>query len=122
MAIGLVHPPRLAIAMALCFTVAHVAAKLPWYWVGTRADVVRWAWARRAVARARTFLRERPGYGTGLLAVSAVSSVPPFHLASIAAGITAIPFGRFVLLCLLGRLVRFGALGAFPALLGAGGA
>ena len=121
MAIGLVHPPRLALAMALCFTVAHVAAKVPWYWVGTRADVVRWAWAQRGVARARAFLHERPAYGTGLLAVSAVTSVPPFHLASIAAGITAIPFGRFVLLCLVGRLLRFGVLGAFPSLLGAVG-
>ena len=53
--------------------------------------------------------------------MSAVTSVPPFHLASIAAGITAIPFGRFVLLCLVGRLLRFGVLGAFPSLLGAVG-
>jgi len=121
-AIGLVHPTRLAVAMWLCFTVAHVAAKAPWYWVGTQADVVRWGWARRGVGRARAFLRERPAYGTGLLGVSAVTSVPPFHLASIAAGITAIPFARFLWLCLLGRLVRFGVLGAFPALLGAAGA
>ena len=121
MAIGLVRPTPLAIAMGLGFTLAHVAAKVPWYWIGMRADAVRWRWARRGVERARAVLRERPAFGTGLLAVSAVTSVPPFHLASIAAGITALPFGRFLLLCLAGRLLRFGLLGAFPTLLGAVG-
>lgn len=117
-AIGVVHPPRLALTMGVAFTLAHVAAKVPWYWIGARAEVIRWRWAQRAIARARGFLQERPAYGTGLLALSALTSMPPFHLASIAAGLTAIPFGRFLFLCLVGRLVRFGVLGAFPSLLG----
>ncbi len=64
------------------------------------------------VDRARSLLSERPHFGTGLLGVSAVTSLPPFHLASIAAGMVAIPFWRFVALCLVGRAIRFGLLGA----------
>jgi membrane protein YqaA with SNARE-associated domain len=44
--------------------------------------------------------------------VSAVTSVPPFHLASIAAGMVAIPVWRFLLLCVVGRALRFGLLGS----------
>jgi membrane protein YqaA with SNARE-associated domain len=57
-------------------------------------------------------LAERPHFGTGLLGVSAVTSVPPFHLASIAAGMVAIPVWRFLLLCVVGRALRFGLLGS----------
>jgi membrane protein YqaA with SNARE-associated domain len=64
------------------------------------------------VERARALLSERPHFGTGLLGVSAVTSIPPFHLASIAAGMVAIPLWRFLVLCLIGRAVRFGLLGA----------
>lgn len=116
-AIGVVEPPRLAVMMWLAFTVAHVAAKVPWYWLGTHADRVGEGRTGRFVQRAREMLRRRPNYGTGLLAVSALTSVPPFHLAAIAAGITHIPFVRFALVCLGGRLVRFGVLAAMPALL-----
>ena len=36
---------------------------------------------------------------------------------SIASGLVRIPFGRFVLICLAGRSVRFGVLAAVPALI-----
>ena len=67
------------------------------------------------VERARALLAERPRFGTGLLGVSAVTSIPPFHLASIAAGMVAIPAWHFLLLCLVGRAVRFGLLGAITS-------
>lgn len=116
-AIGLVRPPTLALEMLAAFTVAHVAAKLPWYALGRAADRARHPRARRFVEGARALLARHPRYGTGLLAVSALASVPPFHLAAIASGMVAIPVGRFVLICLAGRTVRFGILAASPALL-----
>lgn len=115
-AIGFVEPPQLSMGMWLAFTVFHVMAKLPWYWAGTHAERVGAPWAVRFIARARELLRQRPGYGTGVLALSAVTSVPPFHLSSIAAGITRIPVVRFTLICLAGRLVRFGVLAGVPML------
>jgi len=116
-AIGLVEPPELAIPMWLVFTLGHVAAKVPWYIFGTRGDRVMGPWITRYVVRAREMLRARPSYGTGVLALSALLSIPPFHLSAIAAGITHLPVGRFVVICLAGRLVRFGALAAIPGLL-----
>lgn len=116
-AIGLVEPTQLAVPMWIVFTVAHVAAKVPWYFLGTRGDLVMGPRVGRYVVRAREMLRARPTYGTGVLALSALLSVPPFHLSAIAAGITHLPLGRFVLICLAGRLVRFGVLAAIPGLL-----
>ncbi len=116
-AIGFVEPPELSLGMYLAFTVSHVAAKLPWYCAGTHADRITSPRVVQAVARARDLLRQRPSYGVGVLALSAVASVPPFHLSSIAAGITRIPVLPFALICLGGRLVRFGVLAGVPLLL-----
>lgn len=115
-AIGLVEPSQLAVPMWAVFTVAHVVAKVPWYFLGARGDRVMGPWVARYVLRAREMLRARPTYGTGVLALSALFSIPPFHLSAIAAGITHLPVGRFVVICLAGRLARFGALAAIPGL------
>ena len=110
--LGAVRPAGLSWALLAAFTVGHVAAKVPWYLIGRAADRTPHPRARRMVERARAMLAERPHFGTGLLGVSAVTSVPPFHLASIAAGMVAIPVWRFLLLCVVGRALRFGLLGS----------
>lgn len=115
--IGLVASPRLAVLMWVTFTLGHVAAKLPWYWLGTQADRAVGVRAAKWVVRARGLLAARLGYGAGLLFLSAVASVPPFHLSAIAAGLVRLRPLPFVALCLLGRLIRFGVLVASPALL-----
>ncbi len=117
LAIGLVTPRWLAVLLCVAFTVGHVAAKLPWYWLGGHADRVTGRWGARYVARAREMLASRPAYGRGVLALSAVTSVPPFHLSAIAAGITGVPALPFVAICLGGRLLRFGLLVTAPQLL-----
>ncbi len=116
-AIGVVQPPKLALAMLGAFTVAHVAAKLPWYLLGTLAERSKHPRAQAFTSRARDVVAKYPGFGLGVLASSAVTSVPPFHLAAIASGIVRIPFMRFVIICLAGRAVRFGLLAAVPSLL-----
>jgi len=115
--IGLVHPPGLALAMLAAFTVGHVGAKVPWYVAGTLGERAPAGRVAGAIGRARAFLAARPGYGTGVLAVSALTSIPPFHLSAIAAGLVRLPFVRFMLICLAGRAVRFGALASVPSLL-----
>jgi membrane protein YqaA with SNARE-associated domain len=116
-AIGVVLPPGLALAMLAAFTVAHVGAKLPWYALGMAADRLRQPRAVAFTARARALVAKYPSFGFGLLFASALTSVPPFHLAAIASGIVRIPFVRFVLLCLAGRALRFGILAGAPLLL-----
>lgn len=117
LAIGLVTPHWLAFAMGLAFTVGHVAAKLPWYAFGCHADRATGRRGAPYVAKARALLAARPGYGIGVLALSALLSVPPFHVAAIAAGLVGVPFVPFLATCLGGRLLRFGVLVTAPQLL-----
>ncbi len=117
LAIGLVSPRWLALTMCLVFTLAHVGAKLPWYWLGAHAERASGERGKRYLARARQMLADRPRYGGGILLTSAVLSVPPFHLAAIAAGLTRMAFLPFVTACLAGRLLRFGVLVTAPQLL-----
>jgi len=117
LAIGLVAPRWLAYAMCVAFTLSHVAAKVPWYWLGSHAERVSGGRSERYLARARTMLADRPEYGRGLLLASATLSVPPFHLAAIAAGLVRMRFVPFVTACLAGRLLRFGVLVTAPQLL-----
>ncbi len=117
LAIGLVAPRWLALAMCVVFTLTHVAAKLPWYWLGAHAERVSGGRSDRYLQRARQLLAARPQYGGGLLLVSAILSVPPFHLAAIAAGLVQMRVVPFVTTCLAGRLLRFGLLVTAPQLL-----
>jgi membrane protein YqaA with SNARE-associated domain len=117
LAIGFVMPRWFAALLCVAFTLGHVAAKLPWYWIGRHADRAAGRWGARYLARARAFLAARPDYGRGVLALSAVTSVPPFHLAAIAAGIIRVPPLPFAAICFAGRLLRFGALVTAPQLL-----
>lgn len=116
-AIGLVTPPWLVAAMWACFTLAHVAAKLPWFYVGSRADRLTTPWLVRYVQRAKAMLARHPNYGAGLLMFSATLSLPPFHLSAIAAGMSQLPLARFTAICVVGRAVRFGVLVTAPGLL-----
>lgn len=117
LAIGLVTPRWLAAVLCVTFTLGHVAAKLPWYSLGRHADRATGKWGARYVARARALLAARPEYGIGVLGLSAVLSVPPFHLSAIAAGLVGVPFTPFLATCLGGRLLRFGVLVTAPQLL-----
>jgi membrane protein YqaA with SNARE-associated domain len=116
--IGTLQPPARALALLGAFTVSHVAGKVPWYLLGASADRVttRYPRAKAQVEKARSVMARHPVYGLGVLAAAAFASVPPFHLAAIAAGIARIPFGRFLLVCLLGRALRFGLIGSVPAI------
>lgn len=119
LAIGTVQPPMFALTLVTAFTTAHVAGKIGWYWLGTRADQVTGTSPRTHafIVKARELMARHPGYGAGVLAASAIASVPPFHLAAIAAGIARVSFWRFLLICLAGRLVRFGLIASVPGML-----
>jgi membrane protein YqaA with SNARE-associated domain len=117
LAIGAVMPPALSLTMLATFTAAHVLGKLPWYWLGRQAERVEHPRAKAFIARTREMLAHRSGYGAGLLAAAALASVPPFHLAAIAAGMVRFNLGAFLALCLAGRAVRFSILASVPSLL-----
>jgi len=116
--IGAVQPPGLALTLLAAFTAAHVAGKIGWYFLGTAADRLtdRSPRLQGYVAKARELMAQHPIYSAGVLAAAAVASIPPFHLAAIAAGITRMSFGVFLVVCLCGRAVRFAAIAAVPGL------
>ncbi|HET8771216.1 MAG TPA: hypothetical protein VFM71_09555 [Gemmatimonadaceae bacterium] len=115
--IGAVTPPELALGMLAAFTVAHVFAKVGWYWLGTFADRVRHRRIKTVIDQAKALMATRPAYSTVLLGSAALASVPPFHLAAIAAGVARYPLGAFLAVCITGRALRFAALASVPALL-----
>ncbi len=115
-AVGAVTPRWLAVTMLIVFTASHVASKWIWYVIGSLAERVRHPLALRMIARTREFLARKPAYGPSTLAAGALLSVPPFHLTAIAAGIIRLPVSQFLVICFVGRLLRFGILAAVPTL------
>jgi len=116
--LGAMRPPAFALTLIGAFTFAHVLGKVAWYWLGTNADRVtdRHPRTRGYIVKARVLVGNHPVYGAGVLASAAVASLPPFHLAAIAAGIAKVPLWRFVLISLVGRSVRFGLIASVPGL------
>lgn len=102
-------------AVILAFTTAHLAGKALWYWVGTLEGHVTRPSLRRWLDRARTVAESHATLGAGLTASSALVSMPPFQLMTIAAGIVRAPAARFFIVAFVGRLIRFGVLAAFPS-------
>ncbi|MEX2271190.1 MAG: VTT domain-containing protein [Vicinamibacterales bacterium] len=112
---ALPNPLRGGVIVAL--TAGHVAGKVLWYWFGTLGSRVRQPRLRTWIERAQAVADRHPKVGLGVTTMSAVASVPPFHLIAVAAGIVRTPPAAFFAVAFAGRLVRFSALAAFPSLL-----
>lgn len=107
-------PPDLSVAVIVALTAGHIGGKMVWYWLGTLEARVTWPRVRAWIDRARALAAGHPTIGLGVVAASAVASLPPFHLTAIAAGIVHSPPLRFFAVAFAGRLIRFGALALFP--------
>lgn len=119
LALGMVQPPEQALTLLAGFTLAHVAGKVGWYWLGTQADRIppRFVRTRVYVEKARSLLVRHPVYGAGIMASAAITSIPPFHVASIAAGIAKVSLWTFLPISIVGRAIRFGAIASAPTLI-----
>jgi membrane protein YqaA with SNARE-associated domain len=114
---GAVRPRTLVVPLVVALTAGHVAGKLVWYWIGTLETRVTQPRLRAWIEQAQAFRRQNPQLGTGLLASSALASVPPFHLMVVASGIGRIPLATVAITSFAMRLLRFGLIAAFPAAL-----
>ncbi len=114
---GAVRPRALIVPLVVALTAGHVAGKLVWYWIGTLETRATHPRLRAWFEQAQALRRQYPQLGTGLLASSALTSVPPFHLMVVASGIGRIPVPTFVLTSFAMRLLRFGLVAAFPTAL-----
>jgi membrane protein YqaA with SNARE-associated domain len=117
MGAGAVRPRALIVPLVVALTAGHVAGKLVWYWIGTLETRVTQPRLRAWVERAQELRRQYPQLGAGLLASSALASVPPFHLMVVASGISRIPLTTVVVTSFAMRLLRFGMVATFPTAL-----
>lgn len=108
--------------VAITSTVGQMTSKASLF------GLARWA-PQRLPGRARAAL-ERSGKAIGrrgravdtVVFTSAATGLPPFYGVSLAAGVTGMRLGRFLLAGGVGRLIRFGALAWLGRTAGAGAA
>jgi membrane protein YqaA with SNARE-associated domain len=112
-------PRPLLLPVVALATVGHMAAKTLLY-LGSRsaAELALPARQRASLDRVRRLLsRRRPVQLLTLLA-SAVAGVPPFYLVTVCYGVLRLPLRDYLVVGVIGRAVRFGALALLPRLFG----
>jgi membrane protein YqaA with SNARE-associated domain len=112
--ITLARGPTDAVALVILATLGQLAGKLPIYYAARGLTALPGR-QRRWIDRLRAWV-DRSGRSPDLvLAASAVFGIPPFSIASTAAGALAIAPGRFATIVAAGRALRFAALIAIAA-------
>jgi len=112
--ITLARGPGDAVALVLLAAVGQIIGKLPIYYA-TRGLTSLEGRHRRWIERMRRWLARTRCSPEVALSASALLGIPPFALASTAAGAFAIPAARFSLIVGVGRALRFAVLIAIAA-------
>lgn len=103
--------PAVAIVLAVLVAIGQMIAKIGLYHAARGATELGRATRFGAkLERAQLLVARWRGKPLTLLFVSAVTGLPPFYLVSLLAGVVGIRFSTFLLLGLLGRVIRFVAL------------
>lgn len=110
----LARGPGDAVALVLLAAVGQVVGKLPIYYA-TRGLTSLEGRHRRWIERMRGWLARTRCSPEIALAASALLGIPPFSIASTAAGVFAIPAARFSLIVAVCRALRFAVLIAIAA-------
>jgi len=103
--------PTIALVLALLVAVGQMIAKVGLYYTARgAARLGRSTRLGHRLEQAQALAERWRGKPLTVLFVSAVTGLPPFYLVSLLAGVLRIRFGTFVVLGLVGRVLRFGAL------------
>jgi membrane protein YqaA with SNARE-associated domain len=113
-------PSALAPAILVAGTLGQMAGKVVLYYAGRGAVRLPGERIQRALREAEARLGRRPGMESAVLFSSATLGLPPFYLVTLASGMMHLPLPRFVVLGLLGRLLRNAVVVALPQLLRGG--
>lgn len=97
-------------------TAGQTLAKCVLYLVGKGALKVTWV-KRGTESKAAAAFAKHPRGGLGIVAVSSVIGIPPLYATSIVAGTLRLPFAPFMVIIVIGRVIRFGAVYLAPGLL-----
>jgi membrane protein YqaA with SNARE-associated domain len=111
-------PARLLVPVVVLATVGHMAAKTLLY-LGSRSATERAMPARQRamLERVRALLSRRRRVQLLTVLVSATAGVPPFYLVTVCCGVLRIPLRDYLVVSVIGRGLRFGALALLPRLL-----
>jgi membrane protein YqaA with SNARE-associated domain len=98
-------------------TFGQMAAKVLLYLTGRGLLHVPLRRPEACSGRVARLLASGEGKAAALVFASAVSGIPPFYVVTLAAGALGFPLRRFVVLGVLGRLLRFAGVFLAPRLL-----
>lgn len=103
--------PAVALVLAVIVAVGQMIAKIGLYYVARGAtELGRSTRLGDKLERAQLLVERWKHKPLTLLAVSAVTGLPPFYLVSLVAGVVKIRLATFLVLGLAGRVIRFVAL------------
>jgi membrane protein YqaA with SNARE-associated domain len=106
--VSAVCPSAAFVPVVLAASLGQVAAKAVLYRVGGGALLGCVSRPRGSgLAAAIHRLEGAASQGTAVVFASALTGVPPFYLVSVAAGVVRFRFPRFLVLALVGRVLRF---------------
>lgn len=103
--------------LALAAAAGQMIGKVVYYVLGRSS--LDWAWVRRktdkpkfqaALARWQTRVEGRPWFAAGCVLLSASVGIPPFAIVSVLAGTLRMSFTMFVVVGLVGRVLRFASI------------
>jgi membrane protein YqaA with SNARE-associated domain len=109
-----IAPRSLIIPLILIAASTQMLGKSVLYLAGTGLLHLPEKYAPRRLHDALERARRWPNTGSVFLFASATAGFPPFYVVSIAAGALRLPFPRFFLIGLCGRLLRFSAVVIVP--------
>ena len=107
-------PPGLTIPLILIAALTQMLAKSVLYLAGSGLLHLPEGRATRRLHEALAKAQHWPNTGTLFLFSSVSLGLPPFYLVSVAAGAIRLPFARFFVLGLAGRLLRFSLVVLLP--------
>jgi membrane protein YqaA with SNARE-associated domain len=110
-AISSPRPLPMLVALA---ALGQMAAKSVLYYAGVGTVALSSGRVRRGIEKARLAMERWRDKPTLVLAVSATVGLPPFYLASLAAGGLRIRFRTFFTIGLVGRTARLAVVAALP--------
>ena len=96
-------------------TAGQTLAKFILYQAGKGALNLKWV-RRGAASKAASAFARRPGSGMAVVAVSAVTGVPPLYGVSLIAGTLRLPLVAFLAVIVVGRAIRFTVVYLVPGL------
>ena len=108
-------PRAMWVPLVLSGTVGAMAGKILLYYAGKGVVKLPGGRVKAGVEKMQAKMEARPTAGKVIYAASAFAGIPPFYVTTVAAGAVGMNFTFFLVAGFIGRLARFAAVVAIPA-------